>query len=73
MTTMTKNGVSTTTAAGQEQYEYLNYTYGRKTRRMVQYDYRHTDGVLFSCVRNTLEECRIARDIWLKNKTRRQI
>lgn len=68
MTTMTKNGVSTTTAAGQEQYEYFNNTLGRKTRRMVQYDYRHTDGVLFSCVRNTLEECRIARDNWLKNK-----
>lgn len=34
-----------------------------------QYDYRHTDGELFSTVAPTLEECRTRRDEWLKKKT----
>jgi len=33
-----------------------------------QYDYRHTDGELFSTVAKTLEECRKRRDEWLLNK-----
>jgi hypothetical protein len=31
----------------------------------VQYDYRHPDGTLFSCVRPTLAECQSARNAWL--------
>lgn len=64
MTHMTKNGVSTTTAPGSEQYE--NFQVGRKT--YCQYDYRHTDGALFSVVRPTLAQCREARDKWLNSK-----
>ena len=30
-----------------------------------QYDYRHTNGDLFSCVEKSLEECRNERDKWL--------
>jgi hypothetical protein len=30
-----------------------------------QYDYRHTDGELFSTVAKSLEECRKRRDEWL--------
>lgn len=33
-----------------------------------QYDYRHTDGELFSTVAKTLEECRKRRDEWLNKK-----
>ncbi|MCB6981429.1 DUF3873 family protein, partial [Bacteroides uniformis] len=33
-----------------------------------QYDYRHTDGELFSCVKPTLDECRATRDKWLTAK-----
>jgi hypothetical protein len=33
-----------------------------------QYDYRHTDGKLFSTLKETLEECRAGRDQWLNKK-----
>ena len=33
-----------------------------------QYDYRHTDGELFSTVAKSLEECRKRRDEWLSEK-----
>lgn len=62
MTKMTKNGVSTTAAPGQEQFENFTRKVGRQVKRYVQYDYRHTDGELFSCVRPTLDACRAARD-----------
>lgn len=67
-TRITINGVSTCTEAGTEKYESFQSGYGRKRRTLVQYDYRHTDGELFSCVKPTLEECRTARDKWLNNK-----
>ena len=34
----------------------------------VQYDYRHLDGSLFTCVKHTLRECRDARDQHLRLK-----
>ena len=40
----------------------------RRKKRFCQYDYRHTDGELFSCVAPTLEECRAKRDTWLNNR-----
>ena len=33
-----------------------------------QYDYRLEDGKLFSCVRNTLEECREVRDKYIESR-----
>lgn len=33
-----------------------------------QYDYRHTDGELFSTVAKTLDECRRRRDGWIAKK-----
>lgn len=68
-TKLTKNGVSTTNAAGTENFETFYSAFGRKRRRMVQYDYRHINGELFSCVRPTLEEARNARNIWLKKQS----
>ena len=35
-----------------------------------QYDYRHTDGELFSTVAKTLDECRRRRDGWIEKKER---
>lgn len=55
-------------AAGSENYEICNIRIGRKTIRRVQYDYRHTDGELFSCVGSTLEDCRQRRNRWLSSK-----
>jgi hypothetical protein len=63
---MTVNGVSTTKVLGQEQYEKFRSSANRKN--YVSYDYRHTNGKLFSCVRPTLEACRAERDKWLTNQ-----
>lgn len=68
MTKMTVNGVTTTKAPGQEQYETFTRKVGAKTKKYIQYDYRHTDGELFSCIRPTLEACRAARDEWLEQR-----
>lgn len=61
------NGCSTC-AAGQENYEFFTVRNGRKRLNRVQYDYRHTDGELFSCVARSLEDARERKDEWLANK-----
>jgi len=71
-TKVTINGVSTCTEAGTEKYEKFQSGFGRRKRILVQYDYRHTDGELFSCVSSTLEECRNKRDEWIKAKEGRK-
>ena len=58
---MTINGVSTCQSAGTENYEKFQTGIDRRKRTLVQYDYRHTDGELFSCVKPTLAECRALR------------
>jgi len=62
---MTENGISTTLGLGSEQSEALIIKDGRMTFQCTQYDYRHTDGRLFSCVAPTLEKARAKRDKWL--------
>ena len=68
MTKMTQNGISTTTQLGTERYENFELRWGIKAKKLIQYDYRHTDGELFSCVKTSLEACRAARDLWLSKK-----
>ncbi len=69
MKSLNKNGVSTCTEAGQEKYVYFNLMPRlRRKSRYVQFDYRHTDGELFSTCAPTLEICRERRDEWLKRK-----
>lgn len=68
MTKMTKNGLSTTTAPGQEQYEFFSREVRGKEKEYCQYDYRDEDGELFSCIKPTLEACRDERDMWLVKK-----
>ena len=65
---MTVNGVSVC-ATGQENYEHFE---ARRGKWFYQYDYRHTDGELFSIVLPTLEMCRMERDKWLLAKTVRK-
>ena len=56
------NGCSTC-PAGSEHYEtYLRH----KSQQLIQYDYRHTDGKLFSTVSSTLEKCREKKNEWIK-------
>ena len=64
-TKMTAKGVSTTTTPGTEQYEVFYTGYRSRQKKHCQYDYRHTDGELFSCVADTLSNCRHRRDEWL--------
>ena len=67
-TKMTINRVSTCQSAGTENYENFQTGIGRRKRTLVQYDYRHTDGELFSTVAKTLAECRHRRDKWIEKK-----
>lgn len=68
MNRINKRGVTTTAAPGQEQHETFTRRTAGKTKRYVQYDYRHTDGRLFTCVSATLEQCRAKRDCWMNKK-----
>jgi len=68
MTKMTENGVTTTKAPGQEQYETFTRKVGGKSKKYVAYDYRDHTGELFSCVKPTLEACRSARDEWVDRR-----
>lgn len=55
---------------GQEQHEYYRGPKrpGKPALQLCQYDYRHTDGELFSCIAPTLEAARAKRDEWLNRK-----
>lgn len=68
---MTKNGVSTGMAAGEERYEKFHTGTGRKRRTFYQYDFRSHGGELYSCVKPTLKACRKERDRWLRHKEMR--
>lgn len=65
---MNKDGVSVC-ATGQENYECFE---ARRGKWFYQYDYRHTDGELFSIVLPTLKQCRECRDEWIADKIVRQ-
>ncbi|KKB45416.1 hypothetical protein HMPREF1212_05071 [Parabacteroides sp. HGS0025] len=67
---MNKDGVSVC-AIGQENYErFLAGAF--RGSFYYQYDYRHTDGELFSTVAQSLETCRERRDKWLEKKVNNQ-
>ena len=53
-----------TTQSGQEQYE----EFKSNGRKLVQYDYRHSDGELFSCVAKNLSMAREKRNAWLQDR-----
>lgn len=63
-----EHGCTVCNVAGQEKYESYMSGFGRKKTKMYQYDYRHTDGELFSCCAPTLDECRRRRNAWLDTK-----
>lgn len=60
-----KNGCSTC-PVGEEQYESFRST--STGSYYVQYDYRDTDGSLFTTIAIDLETARNSRDRWLENK-----
>lgn len=63
-----EHGCSTCITPGKENYEKFTTRVGRKTHTRYQYDYRHTDGELFSCCAPSLEAARQQRDAWLQKK-----
>lgn len=64
-TPMNINGVSTCKEHGSEHYEhFISRRHGHR-HQFVQYDYRTLDGELFTCVRDTLDACRLACAEWL--------
>ena len=67
METLNKNGVSITQTPGEEKFVKCRLGAFRG-QIYYQYDYRHTDGELFACVKTTLDECRTARNKWLNAK-----
>ncbi len=69
MGSITANGVSVC-PDGAENYTTFNLQPRLRAKgKRWQYDYRHTDGELFSCIGHSLEQCREKRDEWLKSKS----
>ncbi len=67
MESLNKNGVSITQTPGEEKY--IECCLGAfRGQIYIQYDYRHTNGKLFSTVAKTLEICRQRWDEWLKKQ-----
>lgn len=66
-TNSTNNKGCSTCEQGKENYTTFIAGASRGTE-YYQYDYRHTDGKLFSTVAKSLEECRRKRDEWLAQK-----
>ena len=67
MLSLNKNGVSITQTPGEEKY--VKCCLGAfRGQIYYQYDYRHTDGKLFSTLAKTLDECRRQRDKWIEKK-----
>ncbi len=64
------NGCSAT-AAGHEQWEEFYSSIAGGMR--VQYDYRTSQGKLFSCVAKSLEAARTRRDAWLIKQSAQQL
>lgn len=60
------NGCSTC-PRGEERWEPIKMPHNKRVNG-VQYDYRHTDGELFSCVALNLALAQEKRDKWLENK-----
>lgn len=67
MQSLNKNGVSITRTPGEEKFVKCRLGAFR-VQIYNQYDYRHTDGELFSTVAKTLDECRRRRDEWVAKK-----
>lgn len=65
---LTENGIPTTITPDTERYERFMSARRGKRAFLYQYDYRATDGTLFSTVAKTLKECRQRRDEWLAKK-----
>jgi len=62
------NGCSTCPKGEERWEEFPHPGPSRISDKLIQYDYRHIDGELFSTIALTLELARARRDNWLRNK-----
>ncbi|MDM8209244.1 DUF3873 domain-containing protein [Bacteroides gallinaceum] len=69
MQSLNRNGVSITQTPGEEKFVKFR-SVAFRGRTFYQYDYRRTDGELFSTVAKTLAECRRRRNEWIEKKKR---
>ena len=69
MQSLNRNEVSITQTPGEEKFVKFR-SFAFRGRTFYQYDYRHTDGELFSTVAKTLAECRRRRNEWIEKKER---
>lgn len=67
MTRLPKKGITTPLSEGLEHYMEFIF-FDSPSESFCQYDDMDVDGKLFFCMKPTLEECRKARDKWIKNK-----
>jgi len=71
MKKMTENGISTTLNPGNAKHEIFRSL--TKGTDLCQYDYRHFDGQLFSCVLPTLQDCQKACKYWKRKQPKTEI
>ena len=55
-------------ALGHETFDAFYRNAGMCRKKYYRYEYLHTDGQSFSCIKTSLELCRIARNEWLKKQ-----
>ena len=68
MSSINNNGISVC-PNGEEMYAIFTTKSSRlKNAKQYQYDYRYTDGELFSTIASTLQECRTQKNNWLITK-----
>ena len=68
MSSINNNGISVC-PNGEERYTTFTTKSSRlKNAKCYQYDYRYTDGELFSTIASTLQECRERKNDWLNIK-----
>lgn len=66
---LTNSNGSSVCAPGKENYTTFHPA-NCPNQTFYQYDYRHSDGELFSTIAPNLEECRSHRDKWLEKRSK---
>jgi len=53
--------------AGKNYYEFFDEERNHKPVRLCRLNYRHHNGTLYTCTKNTFKECQEARDNWIES------
>lgn len=66
---MTTNALPPISTCPRGQEDYVDFYSDIVRDWRVQYDYRHPNGKLFSCVAKTLNIARVKRDAWIERNS----